>query len=187
MTTARDSTMTLEQVKGWHENHRKGCEIAGNAKGEAFHRSCIGVIDAHLATRNAVVSVDSGDVVDAVSKAMRRAWSLGQLYFQQADSEYWSQNKKSDETQGKFIALVDETRAAIESLTSRKVAVPDGWMLVPIEPTEAMVYAGASSHDYPSVFMGGPSEQGKRMSKRIYKAMLACAPEAMLASQDEVK
>lgn len=53
------------------------------------------------------------DKADAVSKALRRAWQLGQTYWQQADSESWSQNKKSDETQAKFQALVDETREAI--------------------------------------------------------------------------
>lgn len=50
---------------------------------------------------------------DLVSKAMRRAWQLGQTYWQQADSESWSQNKKAGETEAKFHQLVDETRAAI--------------------------------------------------------------------------
>jgi len=53
------------------------------------------------------------DLQDAVSKAMRRAWQLGQTYWQQADSESYSQNKKSDETQKKFDALVDEIREVI--------------------------------------------------------------------------
>ena len=53
------------------------------------------------------------DLQDAVSFAMRRAWLLGQTYWQQADSESYSQNKKSDETQKKFDALVDEIREVI--------------------------------------------------------------------------
>ena len=53
------------------------------------------------------------DLQDLVSKAMRRAWQLGQTYWQQADSESYSQNKKADETQQKFDALVDEVRDAI--------------------------------------------------------------------------
>ncbi len=53
------------------------------------------------------------DLQDMVSKALRRAWQLGQTYWQQADSEYTSQHRKADETQGKFDALVEETRAAI--------------------------------------------------------------------------
>ena len=75
-----------------------------------------------------VVTDDSGDVEDTVSKALRRAWQLGQTYWQQADSESWSQNKKADETQAKFDMLVDETRAAIESFAQtlgEPVAVPD--------------------------------------------------------------
>ena len=53
------------------------------------------------------------DLQDAVSKAMLRAWKLGQTYCQQEDSESYSQNKKADETQKKFDALVDEIREAI--------------------------------------------------------------------------
>ena len=53
------------------------------------------------------------DLQDTVSKALRRAWQLGQTYWQQADSEYTSQHRKADETRGKFDALVEETRAAI--------------------------------------------------------------------------
>ena len=53
------------------------------------------------------------DTADMVSKAMRKAWLLGQTYWQQADSESWSQNKKAAGTQEKFQQLVDETRAAI--------------------------------------------------------------------------
>jgi len=53
------------------------------------------------------------DIQDLVSKAMGTAWQLGQTYWQQADSESFSQNKKSDDTQIKFDRLVDETREAI--------------------------------------------------------------------------
>ena len=54
------------------------------------------------------------DKADLVSKAMGKAWQLGQTYWQQADSESWSENKKSDATYAKFQTLVEETRAAIE-------------------------------------------------------------------------
>lgn len=53
------------------------------------------------------------DKADLVSKALSKAWQLGQTYWQQADSEYTSHYRKADETQAKFQALVDETRAAI--------------------------------------------------------------------------
>ena len=69
------------------------------------------------------------DLQDTVSIALRRAWQLGQTYWQQADSEYTSQHRKADETQGKFDALVEETRAALASAAQP----PAGFVLVPIE------------------------------------------------------
>ena len=44
-----------------------------------------------------------------IEKALRRAFSLGQTYWQQADSESYSQNKKSEDTYLKFQSLVAET------------------------------------------------------------------------------
>jgi hypothetical protein len=41
-----------------------------------------------------------------LEQALRRAFCLGQTYWQQADSESYSQNRKSDETRQKFEALV---------------------------------------------------------------------------------
>jgi hypothetical protein len=46
---------------------------------------------------------------DDLRKALRRAFSLGQTYWQQADSEYASQHRRADETQAKFMALIEET------------------------------------------------------------------------------
>lgn len=54
-----------------------------------------------------------------------------------------------------------------------------GLVVVPREPTDGMLHDGSSAYDYPSVYMGGPSEGGKRLSARIYRAMLAAAlPES---------
>jgi len=72
------------------------------------------------------------DLQDTVSKALRRAWQLGQTYWQQADSEYTSQHRKADETQGKFDALIEETRAAL----STAAQPPAGFVLVPTELAE---------------------------------------------------
>lgn len=44
----------------------------------------------------------------SIEKALRRAFSLGQTYWQQADSEYASQWKKADSTKEKFEELVAE-------------------------------------------------------------------------------
>lgn len=53
------------------------------------------------------------DKADLVAIALRRAWQLGQTYWQQADSDFISHHRKADETQAKFQALVDETKAAV--------------------------------------------------------------------------
>lgn len=60
------------------------------------------------------------DAQDIASKALRKAWQLGQTYWQQADSEYISQHRKADETQANFQKLVDETRAAITKVEGGK-------------------------------------------------------------------
>lgn len=56
------------------------------------------------------------DLADLVSKVMRKAWHLGQTYWQQTDSEYMSHWKKADATQAKFGELVDSTVDAIRAL-----------------------------------------------------------------------
>lgn len=58
---------------------------------------------------------DIHDTADLVSKALRRAWRLGQTYWQQADSEYPSQWEKAEVTQATFYQLVKDTRAALTS------------------------------------------------------------------------
>lgn len=71
------------------------------------------------------------DLQDTVSKALRRAWQLGQTYWQQADSEYTSQHRKADETQGKFDTLVEETRAALSTAAQPPALTGD-----PAEPRD---------------------------------------------------
>lgn len=57
--------------------------------------------------------MNNEDLADMVSKALKEAWRLGQIYWHQADSEYTSNHKKADETQNKFNDLVDKTREKI--------------------------------------------------------------------------
>ena len=76
---------------------------------------------------------DIHDTADLVSKALRRAWQLGQTYWQQADSEYRSHWKKADATQNEFDRLEEDTRAAI--LTANSIAQP--------APSFADAYQGA--------------------------------------------
>ena len=51
--------------------------------------------------------------------ALNRAFQLGQTYWQQADSDSYKENAKSDVTHSKFSALVDETCAALALVIDR--------------------------------------------------------------------
>jgi hypothetical protein len=45
--------------------------------------------------------------------ALSRVWNMGQTYWQQADSESYSENRRSDETRKKYLDFVDETVALL--------------------------------------------------------------------------
>ena len=45
----------------------------------------------------------------ALQQALERAFYLGQLYWQQADSEFSSHWKKADKTEAKFKQLIEST------------------------------------------------------------------------------
>jgi hypothetical protein len=51
---------------------------------------------------------------EALRAALKRAYNLGQIYWQQADSEYISQQDKSDITAETFRKLVEDTVALFE-------------------------------------------------------------------------
>jgi hypothetical protein len=71
--------------------------------------------NATLRARVEVLEIAKQDAADIACGAARKAFGLGQTYWQQADSEYISQHRKADETRAKFRALVEETRSAIAS------------------------------------------------------------------------
>lgn len=50
---------------------------------------------------------------DQMREALRKSFTLGQRYWQQADSDYESEHKKSDETHQKYRQLVEETLQAL--------------------------------------------------------------------------
>lgn len=60
---------------------------------------------------------------ELLQQALRRAFNLGQTYWQQADSEYTSQHRKADETAAKFDALVTETLDAALAAAPAQPAV----------------------------------------------------------------
>lgn len=47
-----------------------------------------------------------------------------------------------------------------------------GFVILPREPDEGMIHTGAASLDYPSVFMGGPSQQNRKKIAQAYRAMV---------------
>ena len=67
--------------------------------------------------------------------ALTKAFLLGQVYWQQADSEYESQWKKADVTREKYNALLEETAAKYRSSPSSRIRLADnedalhGWIL----------------------------------------------------------
>ena len=52
---------------------------------------------------------------EALRTALKKAYNLGQIYWQQADSEYTSQHRKADLTEAKFKELLEITVAALEA------------------------------------------------------------------------
>ena len=62
---------------------------------------------------------------EALSKALRRAYNLGQRYWQQADSEYASQHRKADETAAAFQTLHDETINALAAADAQAEGLTD--------------------------------------------------------------
>lgn len=110
---------------------------------------------------------------DTVAAALRRAFNLGQTYWQQADSESYSQNAKSDITRSKFDALLEETTAAVAAIPS-----PEG------EPSDAAVELAAKAvyrlfigaDDHPWVEDGNSLKQCD--ARRYARAAIAAQPQA---------
>ena len=62
---------------------------------------------------------------EALKKAFKQAFQLGQDYWYQADHEYESQNKKSDVTRAKFEQLMED---AIKEALAQPEQEPVAWM-----------------------------------------------------------
>lgn len=84
----------------------------------------------------------------------------------------------------------EKTLAYLEQLASlmqNPYTVPEGWKMVPIEPTEAMVINGfesepddfySKSQDWNEYVEMSGCEKAAHRAKLCYSAMLASAPEA---------
>ena len=60
---------------------------------------------------------------DEIMGLVDRAYHLGQIYWKQAYSDSWSENKKSEATVAKWLATKDEIRAALTALASGECSV----------------------------------------------------------------
>jgi hypothetical protein len=112
MTSERDSTMTLEQVRDWHREYAKTA-VRGTALLDierfTLHEDMADTIDVHLAARDAVVS--SGIPVPVSIDRTHKNLAYVTLGF--ADASFCTD----------FIKAAG--RGFKSSLASRKVAVPD--------------------------------------------------------------
>src|SRR5574340_648124 len=107
VTEAHTGISRTAQAEYYEEVHQHLAPLARELERENANRELL------AAEQLGELAAALEDRADVVSKALRKAWQLGQTYWQQADSEYTIQHRKADETQARFQALVDETRAAI--------------------------------------------------------------------------
>ena len=70
---------------------------------------------------------------DTLEKALKLAFNLGQTYWEQADSDYVSQQNKSNGTREKFNQLITDTCAALA------IAEPAGWQKIETAPEGTMI------------------------------------------------
>ncbi len=70
--------------------------------------------------------------------------------------------------------MIDFDKYEIRPLyfAARPTAVPDGWKLVPIEPSDTMAYAALNDNE-----CSRPEDSEVECMKQAYRAMLAAAPE----------
>ena len=91
---------------------------------------------------------------EALKKAFKQAFQLGQDYWYQADHEYESQNKKSDVTRAKFEQLMED---AIKEALAQPEQKPVAWMT----EDECEVYTskqvdGCFQHDHIPLYTTPP-------------------------------
>lgn len=67
------------------------------------------------------------ELIERIEAALTKAFNLGKTYWQQADSESYKQNRLSDETHAKFLALKDECKAALSQNCQCAADETTGW------------------------------------------------------------
>lgn len=77
-------------------------------------------------------------------------------------------------------AFYGDFRPLIAKIESEGIAPPDGWVLVPSEPTDEMCEAGYKAQDmWHSSSCDNRKELHRSFSGPRYKAMLAAAPKGV--------
>ena len=99
------------------------------------------------------------DLTDTVCKALRHSWHLGQTYWQQADSESFAQNKKAETTHAAFVALLDDTRAALAVVDALNAAQP--------APQQPGVGISGFDHKTAADFLNGKTVSDEAMRKFV--------------------
>lgn len=110
-------------------------------------------------------ATDSGttlrEMMQSASTLLLARWILKNLD--------WS-GGNSDEN-GEFVAsILEEHARQVRAAVSERPAIPEGWKLVPCEPTDSMIQA---AHNAPA---HGHPETGCQRYDEIYLAMLDAAP-----------
>ena len=124
-------------------SEHEGCDYLAWTTGEQLY---IDQLEAELAALRASPASAPEDVIDAVAIALRKAFQLGQTYWQQADSDYISQNKKSDDTYAKFLVLSEEISALLAAAPTPPVS-EDRWLPIETAPKDEFVLlAGPSGY-----------------------------------------
>ena len=119
---AKDILRLLETIKYMRGIAERGTgkEMPEDIPVESFVLGYVKSIEAENAKLKAELAEAKNDaeqredLQDVISKALGKAWQLGQTYWQQADSESLSQQRKSDDTYAKFQYLVHDTLEAMK-------------------------------------------------------------------------
>jgi len=130
------------------------------------------IVEAEVRTLAAAEQQEPTDSTEIVGKALGRAFSLGQTYWQQADSESYKQNKKAGETQEKYEALRTETLATLAAPLRREQGeetavlppLPNAYIVIDGESDEvygpAVYYSEAQMHTYARAALAGVGPRG---------------------------
>lgn len=101
---------------------------------------------------------------DGLRKLLSQVWNLGQTYWRQADSEFASDNRRSDETYKKYRAIVDESCEKFAGASRRTTPDREAWISVDdrLPPRETGVLVAAQfdhANDW-RIKVGGLSCEG---------------------------